>query len=144
MFSKQVDDRLSAWSELRKQIDNSTDPFQDLINFWSTTPFTAHNHLIDPYYPASWPTPWEIIVENKYDDFTKAVMIGYTLLLTNKYQNSSISIKTFIDDELNRLYNVVVVDEKWAINYFDNQVVTINNIPSLYRLENLVELKRPR
>jgi transposase len=144
MFNLDVDARLSTWSTLRKQLSDSQDPLQELANFWSTTPFTAHNHNIDPYYSASWPTPWEIIVENKYDDFTKAIMIGYTLLLTDLYKDSQITIKTLIDDHHNRLYNVVVVDEKWAINYFDNQVVTVDNIPSLYRLENLVELKWPR
>ena len=144
MFTKEADDRLSAWSELRKQIDTSSDPLQALVDFWSTAPFTAHNHHIDPYYVASWPTPWEIIVENVYDDFTKAIMMGYTLLLTDRYKNSSVTIKTLVDDTHNRLYNVVVVDEEWAVNYFDNQVVTANNIPSLYRLENLVELKWPR
>ena len=144
MFKLEVEDRLTAWSTLRKQINDSTDPLQDLVDFWSTAPFTAHNHKIDPYYSASWPTPWEIIVENIYDDFTKAVLMGYTLLLTDRYKDNQITIKTLVDDELNRLYNVVVVDEEWAINYFDNQVVPVHNIPSLYRLENLVELKWPR
>jgi len=144
MFKLEVEDRLAAWSDLRKQIDSSADPFEPLLNFWAETPFTAHNHLIDPYYPASWPTPWEIIVENKYDDFTKAVMIGYTLLLTERFKNSSIQIKTLIDNDQNRLYNIVYVDDRWALNYQDNQAVVVDKVPSLYRLENIVELKRPR
>ena len=144
MFKLEVEDRLSAWSALRKDVDISSDPLQTLIDFWSDTPFVPHNHNIDPYYSASWPTPWEIIVENKYDDFTKAVMIGYTLLLTNKFKDSKIEIQTLIDKEQGRLYNIVYVDDTWALNYQDNQVVAKNKVPSLYRLENLVELKRPR
>lgn len=144
MFKLDVEDRLSAWSALRKDVDISSDPLQTLIDFWANTPFVPHNHNIDPYYSASWPTPWEIIVENKYDDFTKAVMIGYTLLLTNRFKDSKIEIQTLIDNEQNRLYNIVYVDDEWALNYQDNQVVAKNKVPSLYRLENLVELKRPR
>jgi hypothetical protein len=144
MFELEIDDRFTAWSLLRKQIDESTTPLNDLIAFWSLTPFTAHNHNIDPYYPASWPTPWEIIVDNTYDDFTKAIMMGWTLLLTNRYKDSSICVKTLVDNDHNRLYNVVVVDNHWALNYQDNQVIDADSIPSLYRLENQVELVKPR
>ena len=144
MFDLDVDDRLSAWADLRKQIEISTTPLEDVVEFWTTTPFTAHNHHVDPYYQASWPTPWEIIVENKYDDFTRAVMIGHTLLLTNRYQNSNIQIKTLIDKERKKLYNVVYIDEEWVLNYSDASVISADKVPSLYSLENLIELKRPR
>jgi hypothetical protein len=144
MFELEIDDRFTAWSLLRKQINESSTPLADLVDFWSSTPFTAHNHNIDPYYPASWPTPWEIIVDNVYDDFTKAVMMGWTLLLTDRYKDSSIYVKTLVDKPHNRLYNIVVVDNHWALNYQDNQVVEVDSIPSLYRLENQVELVKPR
>jgi hypothetical protein len=144
MFDLDVDGRLSAWSKFRKSIDTSLDPFQEVINFWRSPPFVPHNHKIDPYYSASWPTPWEIIVENKYDDFTKAVMIGYTLLLTDRYKNSNIQIKTLVDRPAKKLYNVVCIDDTWVLNYNDDQALSIDKIPSLYSLENLVELNRPR
>jgi hypothetical protein len=144
MFDLDVDDRLSAWSELRKQVDVCHDPLQTVTDFWSETPFVAHNHKIDPFYPASWPTPWEMIVENRYDDFTKAVMIGYTLLLTERFKSSEVQIKTLVDSDMKRLYNVVYVDDTWVLNYDDRQAVRADNIPSLYNLENLVELNRPR
>ena len=71
-------------------------------------------------------------------------MIGYTLLLTEQYKNSDVQIKTLVDTEFKRLYNVVYVDDTWALNYDDNKVVPASNIPTLYRLENLIGLKRPR
>jgi hypothetical protein len=143
MFDLDVDDRLSVWASFRKSINTSNDPLQDVAHFWLSAPFTVHNHHIDPYYQASWPTPWEIIVKNRYDDFTKAVMIGYTLLFTDRFKDSNIQIKTLVDTEGKRLYNVVYVDEKWVLNYDDDRVMLTSNIPSLYNLENLVELKRP-
>jgi hypothetical protein len=144
MFDLDVDDRLSVWADFRKSINTSSDPLQDVAHFWESTPFTAHNHQIDPYYQASWPSPWEIIVENRYDDFTKAVMIGYTLLFTDRFKDSDIQIKTLVDTEGKRLYNIVYVDDTWALNYDDSKVMLANNIPSLYRLENLVVLKHTR
>ncbi len=144
MFDLDVDDRLEAWSKLRKQVDSSDTPLQKIAVFWKHTPFVPHNHKIDPFYPASWPSPWDILVENRYDDFTKAVMMGYTVLLTEKFKNSYVQIRTLVDKEYTKLYNVVCVDNFWALNYEDGKVVELSNIPSLYRLENLVELKRPR
>jgi hypothetical protein len=144
MFDLEVDDRLSVWANFRESINTSSDPLQEVVDFWESIPFTAHNHNIDPYYQASWPTPWEIIIENRYDDFTKAVMIGYTLLLTEKFKDSSVQIKTLVDPSGKRLYNIVCVDDTWALNYDDSQVLMMGNIPSLYRLENLVQLERPR
>lgn len=144
MFDLDVDDRISSWSELRKGVDDSSTPLQDIVDFWKSAPFTPHNHLIDPYYPASWPTPWEIIDHNKYDDFTKAIMIGYTILLTERFKNSSVQLKTLVDTQGRKLYNVVFVDDLWVLNYRDGEVVSADKVPSLYNLENLVELKRPR
>ena len=144
MFDLDVDDRLAAWSDLRKRIDSCSDPLKEVVEFWANTPFVAYNHKIDRYYQASWPTPWEIIEDNHYDDFTKAIMIGYTLLLTEKFKNSSIQIKTLVDTVGKRLYNVVSVDDKWALNYDDSEVVLVENIPNSLNLENLITLNRPR
>ena len=144
MFEQDTDGRLSAWSGVRKQIDSSKDPLQVVIDFWSDVPFTPHNHIIDPYYQDSWPTPWELIVHNRYDDFTKAVMIGYTLLLTEKYRKSAIQIKTLVDISNTKLYNVVCVDNLWALNFSDTSAVAMDIIPSSFRLENLIDLVRPR
>lgn len=144
MFNLDVDDRLEAWSKLRKQVDASSQPLEDVAHFWSRAPFTPHNHKVDPFYPASWPLPWDILVENRYDDFTKAIMIGYTILLTETFKTSSVQIRTIVDNDLKKLYNVVCVDNLWILNYDDGKVLKLDNIPSLYRLENLVELKRPR
>lgn len=144
MFDLDIEGRLQAWSDLRKSTATSSNPLQDIVDFWREVPFTPHNHLIDPYYPASWPTPWEIIEQNKYDDFTRAVMIGYTVLLTDRFKNSNVQIRTLVDQAGKKLYNVVFVDDLWALNYQDNQVVEASKVPGLYNLENLVELKRPR
>lgn len=144
MFDLDIDARLEAWSNLRKRINVSSDPLQEVVDFWAVTPFEPHNHRIDHYYDGNWPTPWEIIEQNHYDDFTKAIMIGYTLLLTEKYQESSIEIRTIVDNECKKLYNIVCVDNAWVLNYNDQTPVLMDNIPSLYNIENLVHLKRPR
>jgi hypothetical protein len=144
MFNQSIDDRLSSWAQHRAQLNNSTSPFEDIWAFWKQAPYIPYNNKIDPYHKASWPSPWEIIVDNKYDDFTKAVMIAWTLKLTDRFNKSVIVVKTYVDKSKSRQYNVVCVDDTWAINYSDNGPVPIENIPDSFLLENLVELEPAR
>jgi hypothetical protein len=144
MFNQPVNNRLTEWIDHRKQLDEVEDPLQKVWDFWHLAPFTPHNRNIDPYYQKSWPSPWEIIEENKYDDFTKALMIGWTLKLTKKFKNSKIELKTFVDQSKTREYNLIYVDEQWVINYNDNGPINVGNVPESFRLENLVEVSAPR
>jgi hypothetical protein len=144
MFNQPVDSRLTEWLDHRRQLDKSKDPLQDAWDFWHLAPFTPHNRNVDPYHRTSWPSPWEIIDYNKYDDFTKALMIAWTLKLTNKFKDSKIELKTFVDSERTREYNLIYVDDSWVINYNDNGPVAMENVPDSFRLENLVEVSAPR
>lgn len=144
MFKQNPDQRLSTWAEFRHNLDSSINPLEEVAIFWNDAPFIPHNSKIDPYYQKSWPTPWEIIVDNRYDDLTKAIMMGWTVKLTKKYQNSKVEIQTLVDRNNNLQYNIVNIDDKWVLNYNDNNVCAQELIPSSFFLENLVELKVPR
>ena len=144
MFHQDTDDRLSSWAQHRAQLDNCDNPLQTVWEFWKDAPFVPYNNKIDPYYQRNWPTPWEIIIHNKYDDFTKALMIAWSIKLTKKFQNSKIEIKTIVDKHKNSQYNVICIDEQWAINYNDNGPVPLENLPDSFLLENLIELSTPR
>jgi hypothetical protein len=144
MFKTETDQRLQLWFEFRKNLEVSQDPFQDVVDFWDQAPRIPHNHLIDPYYDREWPTPWEIIERNKYDDFTLSLMIGWTLLMTDRFKTTPMEVRMLVDDKSKRAYNVLCVDNKWALNFQDHEVVPADSIPSLYRVENVVPLKRPR
>lgn len=144
MFELLTDDRLSAWAEHRHQIDQSNNPLEYLATFWDSAPFVPYNRKIDPFNSKSWPTPWEIIVENKYDDFTKALMMSWTLKLTDKFKDSKIEIKTYTDRDNNREYNIVSVNDSAVLNFKDSCVVDPKEIPEGFYLENLIVVQRPR
>ena len=117
---------------------------EQLIEFWDHPPYVPYNRNVDPYNQRSWPTPWEIVIENKYDDFTKVLMMGWTLKLTGKFKESKVEIKTYADMDKNRQYNLLYVDDSVVINYVDNCLSTVSDIPDSFRLENLIEVSRPR
>jgi len=141
---KDPEQRLADWRALRDQVDQSHDPFAPVLEFWSDVPLVPYNHKIDQYNPRSWPTPWEIIVDNRYDDFTIAMMMGLTLKLTAKFANSNIDIKTMVDENRTRLYNLVYVDNDTVLNYNRTQAVKAQDIPESFLLENQVDILRPR
>lgn len=144
MFHKSPDERLSDWSKFRKNLDTLDNPLTELAEFWSTAPLIIHNHKVDPYNPNSWPTPWDLIVENKYDDFTLALMMAYTLKLTNKYNNDKIEVRTMVDSSKTRLYNLVYVNETDVLNYERATAIKAQYIDESLYLENIVDVVFPR
>ena len=144
MEVKSVEDRLSDWASFRHSLKDSLDPLQDIAAYWSEIRYIPFNRAVDPYNHYSWPSPWQIIADNQYDDLTTALIIGYTIKLTDQFKDSSVVIKSLVDSSQTRLYNLVYVDDKFVLNYQRNTVVLAQEIPDSFFLENLVELARPR
>lgn len=144
MFNKSIDDRLSSWAAHRAHLETCLNPFQEVVDFWRPAPFVPYNNKVDPYHQRSWPSPWEIIVENKYDDFTRALLMAYSLKYTNRFAESVIQIRSVIDKNKSAYYNIVCVDDEWAINYNDNCPVALNSIPDSFSIENLIEVQGRR
>lgn len=145
MFSKSADERITAWLELRKKVEISDIPLELVSEFWSQAPFIPYNRLIDPYNQQSWPTPWEIIIENKYDDFTIALMMAYSIKYTIKYQKSIIEIRRYFSESLSQMYNLVCIDSTFVLNYSNTgQLIRMTNIPETFLLDNIVVIKEFR
>lgn len=144
MFNQPIDERLTEWINHRQQLETAINPMQDVWDFWHVSPFTPHNRNVDPYFQKSWPSPWEIIEHNKYDDFTRALMIAWTLKLTTKFKNSKIEIRTLVDKLYSKQYNLVCIDDTWIINYSDNGPTPFLELDESLRLENLIEIHTPR
>ena len=139
-----IDDRLTFWSEFRKSLNHSDNVLKDIADFWGEIKTIPYNRAIDPYNQLSWPTPWEIIADNVYDDFTLAVMIGWTIKLSTQFMNSQVQVRTMVDKNRTQLYNLIYVDDYYVLNYERNTVVKAQDIDDSFLLENLVELARPR
>jgi hypothetical protein len=144
MFKLSIDDRISSWAQHRAHLESSSTPLDDVAIFWAAAPFVPYNNNIDPYHQQSWPTPWEIIVENKYDDFTRALMMAYSLKFTERFNNSVIELKTCLDKHKNIYYNIVCIDDEWVLNYNDNSTESVESLPDSFSVENLIEVSRPR
>lgn len=144
MFDKSTDERLSAWLAIRREVEHSCDPFVLISDFWSHAPFVPYNRNIDPYNQKSWPTPWEIIIHNHYDDFTLAVMMAYTVKYTTRYRDSQVEIRSFYKSDKSQMFNLVYIDNTYVLNYRDQlTAVSVSEIPDTLMLHNIVLIKHP-
>ena len=68
--------KLVDWTQFRKQLEVSLNPFQDVINYYNKL---ARSKLsVDPWDMDTWPNPWELLAQNSICDFTNSLGVCYT------------------------------------------------------------------
>lgn len=127
MFNKKYEDRLRAWSEFRKTLEHSNDPLTDVVAFYNKAPMV--NIQVDPWDPASWLGPWELLYANSYCEFSKILAICYSLQLTDSFLDSSFQIHICTNTEDSEVKYLLYVDNR-VIGYHYNSVIDIEEIPT--------------
>ena len=125
MWSLRSEDRLKVWKEFRKVIGSLPfdDAVQQTVHLWSFAPFV--NHYLDHSMPADWPTPWELVSDNTYDDLAKAVGMLYTLYLSDHGRNHTFKILKVKASSGLETYNLVSIDdEKYILNFTFDEVIS--------------------
>lgn len=125
MFNKKYEQRLELWAKFRETLEDSQDPLVDTIDFYRQSP-TVSIHT-DPWNPESWPTPWELINENQYCEFTRVLGWCYSLQLTDRFNGSKFEIHIITDNCLSYKYLLFVDD--FVLGYKEGEVVHRNNLP---------------
>jgi len=143
MYKLELDQRLSMWRSFRDSLKEDPDPLASINQFWSEIPTIPYNHRIERYNPNALPCPWEVIADNVYDDFTIALMIAYTIKLMPSFAETPIEIRTMVDSIHSRLYNLVIVEQS-VLNFSSELVISEQNIPESFSLENTLYIPRPR
>ena len=125
MFEKNYEKRLESWSKFRASLEESEDPLRDLIHQYSLAPYVSI--YTNPWNNESWPSPWELIHDNQYDDFSRVLGMCYSLQLTERFKNSLFEIHISTLDNLGYLYLLYVDD--CVIGYDDKKAVFRKDIP---------------
>jgi hypothetical protein len=113
LFNLNEFDRLSEWKKFRDKIETSQSPFVDVAEFWATAPFVSR--YLDPSIPQSWPDPWKLIIDGKFDNLAIALGMLYTLQLTDRFKDSNFKICEFNDNNEKRYF--LMVDNNSILNY---------------------------
>lgn len=137
MFDKNIEDRLRAWYDFRQHLETDEQPFKSTVELYNTAPISAF--CIDPYTPENWPTPWELLEENKYDEFGYILGIGYTLGLTERFSNSVKEIHITQDKDRSTSHYLFFVDDD-VIGYDRGSIIKKENLPDNLIVESVYSL----
>lgn len=90
MFDKHGIERLTCWKYLRDKINQVDNPLFVCADYWKMAPYVSP--FLDPSDPDSWPDPWKLILDGKYDNLAISLGMLYTLKLTDRFKNMDFQI----------------------------------------------------
>jgi hypothetical protein len=137
MFDKKFEDRLKVWHDFRASLSDDNDPVQSAIDFWNDAPESSRN--IDPYDESTWPTPWEMIQENSYCEYTRILAIAYTLKLTDRFNDWQPVFKVGLDKRHSRLYYMCIIDD-YVLGFDPEKSVHIKELPRSIHIQKTIQL----
>ena len=114
MFHKNYEQRLKSWSCLRQILETADDPFSKLLITYNQAPYVSIH--TDPWTKESWPDPWQLILENQYDEFCRVLGMCYSLQLTDRFSESNFEIHIVIDKK-DSMFNYLLYIDKSLISY---------------------------
>jgi hypothetical protein len=120
IFTLDYQTRLRAWHDLREKLKDY-DIKQKCIevdNFWQQCPQVAY--YLHPIDIPQWPSPWELLADNNYCPYARALGMIYTLVLLGIKEVDLVDAK---DDNSEDVALVLVDNAKYVLNYWPNTVV---------------------
>lgn len=123
MFNLYGNDRLIEWKKFRDSLETSNQPLQDLAELWSSAPFV--NSYLNPLEPNSWPDPWHLVLDGKFDELAICLGMLYTLKLTKRFMDTVCEIHSSMLPEKKTHQYFLVVDGLQVLNYDPRQAVSI-------------------
>lgn len=120
MFDKYGSDRLTEWKKFRDELEDSEEPLEAVVDLWRKAPFV--NPFIDFADPASWPDPWKLIIDGKFDYFGIALGMLYTVKLTQRFLNVDCEIYKLASENSKDHQFIIVVDNSKVLNWNEKNV----------------------
>ena len=124
MFNSSPNERLAEWKQFRDTLEISNTPFEDVAEFWSHAPFVSD--FLDPHNPSSWPDPWHLILDGRFDDLAITLGMLYTILLTQRFIVTDCEIHKSIVSESQSPAYWLTINRSLALNYHYKQAVTVD------------------
>jgi len=114
MFNLPTQERLLAWQTFRKHLDTLSfaECVHETNNFWNTAPIS--NQFYCQTLPEQWPDPWQLIIDNVYDDIGKGLGMLYTIY----YTTHNCELEFVCGTHKSNDYNIVLINNgKYTLNW---------------------------
>lgn len=105
VFDKHGIERLTEWRKFRDQLETHEQPLHAVADFWARAPFVSP--FLKPYYSKSWPDPWALILDGKFDRLAIVLGMLYTLQLTDRFSKEAFEIYMSVDSKESEYYLLV-------------------------------------
>ena len=133
------DNLLKSWKNLRTTMTTEltdTEHLEKVSAFWSNAPLSVR--IIDWDLPESWPDPWSLMYQNKFDESAVSLGMFYTLLLSNdnRWQNDRLQLQLITDLHRSTQLIVLKVDNRWLMNVEYNQVIDSKEFKMNYSVQH--------
>ena len=126
MFDLYGNHRLTEWKQIRSELETAADPLRLVAELWARAPLV--NPFIDPTDPDSWPDPWHLVLDDRYDDLAVVIGMLYTIKLTQRFMDSHCEIHMSVRDENSDPEYFLVLDQRQALNIEPRKVVDVNQL----------------
>lgn len=122
VFLVDYNTRLRAWYDLKESLkDADTQTIcVEVDKFWQRCPISPH--YLHPADVVDWPNPWELISDNNYCIYGRALGMIYTLMLLGI---NDIDFVEAIDYNSENVVLVLVDNAKYVLNYWPDSVLNI-------------------
>lgn len=126
MFDLFGNDRLTEWKNFRDKLETSQTPLEDVVKLWRFAPFV--NSFLNINDPSSWPDPWHLILDGKFDSLAICLGMLYTLKLTSRFMSTKceIHMSMFSDDDKKF---IIIVDNEFILDYELGEVLVLKDNP---------------
>ena len=129
--------RLRAWSNLKETLKEQNADLKTICievdKFWQWAPLSAH--YLHPDEIEKWPNPWELINDNNYCYYARALGIMYTLMLLGITDLDFVIATDYTSEDT---VLVLVDDAKYVLNYLPNSVV--NNASNNFKITKRIDI----
>lgn len=115
--------RLRAWHQLKETLQDADlqTTCVEVDRFWQQCPMS--NHYLHPADIEDWPNPWNLLNDNNYCEYARALGMLYTLMLLGV---KDIDFVDGIDDNANEVVLVLVDNAKYIMNWCPESVLNTN------------------
>lgn len=117
-----------AWRSVRGLLTSDKDDSDHLsivCDFWAKAPIVAP--YLDWDGPETWPDPWELISERKFDPSAVALGMEYTLMLADDGRWSPDRLQLVLVSSMDKSMQglLLIVDGQYVLNHHYNGVVML-------------------
>ena len=118
MFDLNYQDRVRAWRNFRLEVSwlDRVLILDRTAKLWATAPMAMPHLAFD--LPETWPSPWDLISWDRWDEVGINLGIYYTLFFTNRFDKRDLDVVIYNNKESSTIMPTVDVCHPGSSIYF--------------------------